>query len=757
MAQLQEVFLFQPTSVSGCQLWLDGADPNGNGSSVANGASVSTWTDKSGNGRNATAGANATFSNSGVYFNGTSYLDTTYTALPTIESIFIVYNLSSSPGYYTNLIGPSASGGRAISLSDAAPYFLTWDRWGSAVFGAGASVSGITFNTRTLTTGLYNGTGSISLNGSNQSSGSAGSFSGSGTVTRIGRGPLTAGGIIGFLFEVIIFNTFVSTSQRQQIEGYLAWKWGLQGNLPATHPYKNYRPIANNPVPTNIPLMPIITQNTSVFNPASISGCQLWLDAADPTSFSLNASVISQWRDKSGNGRTATTAGAPVLQQKAINGLPSIYYDGIAGGSFTGSISITTTSIFAFAVFISNMTGSSEGMRILSFSGSGTADWNSSSTAIMFLYDTNRIQTWRNSSTTTNLTCPAQGSTILTTTYYNGSIAYNSLFGGASSSAIGSSGSFNITNYNMTFGNINMKGFLGEVIVYNSVLSTAQLQQIEGYLAWKWGVTSSLPSNHPYRLTPFFPIVSPLMTTTGSVNMWLPTSISGCQLWLDVADRSSFTLSGSTLTSWSDKSGTSKTITINSAPTYSATGFNTSYPTFSFTTSNLLTTTLSSAIGMGDCMFVAVIRNTGVAGQNDVLSVGQPAGTTEMAMGWNNGETLYKFYQYANGEGKNTSAGNNANIILIGTRLSSLMSCFVNGNPPSSTGTNSVNNTNTTIYIGGGGTSFTYSGEICEIILYVGTTTTTQRQQVEGYLAWKWGLVSSLPANHPYKKWPPSP
>jgi len=29
---------------------------------------------------------------------------------------------------------------------------------------------------------------------------------------------------------------------RYQAEGYLAWKWGLQGNLPATHPYKNSAP-----------------------------------------------------------------------------------------------------------------------------------------------------------------------------------------------------------------------------------------------------------------------------------------------------------------------------------------------------------------------------------------------------------------------------------------------------------------------------------------------------------------------------------
>jgi hypothetical protein len=38
-------------------------------------------------------------------------------------------------------------------------------------------------------------------------------------------------------YEVLFFNTDVTGDQRQQIEGYLAWKWGLQGSLPLNHPY----------------------------------------------------------------------------------------------------------------------------------------------------------------------------------------------------------------------------------------------------------------------------------------------------------------------------------------------------------------------------------------------------------------------------------------------------------------------------------------------------------------------------------------
>jgi hypothetical protein len=31
----------------------------------------------------------------------------------------------------------------------------------------------------------------------------------------------------------------------------------------------------------------------------------------------------------------------------------------------------------------------------------------------------------------------------------------------------------------------------------------------------------------------------------------------------------------------------------------------------------------------------------------------------------------------------------------------------------------------------------------------------TKQEIVEGYLAWKWGLVSKLPVGHPYKNQPP--
>lgn len=53
--------------------------------------------------------------------------------------------------------------------------------------------------------------------------------------------------LTGRFGELLLFDGDSSISNNlyiysQQAEGYLAWKWGLQGNLPSNHPYKNAAP-----------------------------------------------------------------------------------------------------------------------------------------------------------------------------------------------------------------------------------------------------------------------------------------------------------------------------------------------------------------------------------------------------------------------------------------------------------------------------------------------------------------------------------
>jgi hypothetical protein len=46
----------------------------------------------------------------------------------------------------------------------------------------------------------------------------------------------------GDIAEVVLCNNSLSATDRQKVEGYLAHKYGVQGNLPAGHPYKSAAP-----------------------------------------------------------------------------------------------------------------------------------------------------------------------------------------------------------------------------------------------------------------------------------------------------------------------------------------------------------------------------------------------------------------------------------------------------------------------------------------------------------------------------------
>jgi len=43
---------------------------------------------------------------------------------------------------------------------------------------------------------------------------------------------------------------------------------------------------------------------------------------------------------------------------------------------------------------------------------------------------------------------------------------------------------------------------IGELLIVQYALTTDERQKVEGYLAHKWGLESSLPGSHPYYASP---------------------------------------------------------------------------------------------------------------------------------------------------------------------------------------------------------------------------------------------------------------
>jgi hypothetical protein len=82
------------------------------------------------------------------------------------------------------------------------------------------------------------------VNGNVRSSWSAAAYSGTTPALTLYIGGSSGGNYDTNTFaEIIHYNVALTSAQRQQVEGYLAWKWGLQNTLPSSHPYRYYSTI----------------------------------------------------------------------------------------------------------------------------------------------------------------------------------------------------------------------------------------------------------------------------------------------------------------------------------------------------------------------------------------------------------------------------------------------------------------------------------------------------------------------------------
>ena len=234
---------YNPTQIPGLQMWLDGSDPNGTGTQPSVGTAVNTWADKSGNGRNGIASNSPVFAaGGGILFNGINQAyNTTYTATPSVETVFVVFKINKNSGIQVPIGNNGVTGNRCLdfsanSLSSLTRYFIN-----NVAVGA----TNILTNKQYLYNYSYSSGGNtkLYLNGTeNGAENNSAAFSGAGGFTVIGYYPYDNSYIGGIIHEVIIYNTVLTSQQRQNVEGYLAWKWGLGTSLQNTHPYYSIAP-----------------------------------------------------------------------------------------------------------------------------------------------------------------------------------------------------------------------------------------------------------------------------------------------------------------------------------------------------------------------------------------------------------------------------------------------------------------------------------------------------------------------------------
>ena len=563
--QVKNTSFFKPSDIAGCAMWLDGKDPAGTGTAPANGSTVSTWTDKSRNGINLTAVGTPTYtsSNSSVYLNGSSYLQNTNFNFSNY-TLFIVSNQASGVGpLYTNTSGTDVTGFFPIY---GANYYLvqsdtTWLNTTTPFVNGTTYIYSIQFDS---SINVWS-TGSISpvITGT------------PGTITRnmfiLGRRVIYSDTMTGNIFEVIQYNTGLSQYTRQGIEGYLAWKWGLNRSLPPTHPYYTVQSYA-----TTLYYPKSITKitSTNITHPLAIAGLSLWLDGQDITGTGSSyptGSTVTTWTDKSGNQRNATASSGGVSYTMTFGIYPGLVFTN--SQYLLGNISITGNTLSIFSMFSLANQGTGGSGRLIGLAATGQNDYNSGSYMGLLRQSSTLFGPYRNGTFTGN-TVSYDTPTIMEA-WYDGTNQFSIINGGLTPLSNAFSGNFSISSYavanNTNLGDIPngpLYGSIGEVIVYNISPTQSQRQLIEGYLAWKWGRQASLAAGHPYQtVVPMYPpYVNPVVRSIVNRPL-IPIIREGLIYHLDAGNITSYSGSGST---WTDLTGSGITMTLYGSPTYSS-------------------------------------------------------------------------------------------------------------------------------------------------------------------------------------------
>jgi len=247
---------------------------------------------------------------------------------------------------------------------------------------------------------------------------------------------------------------------------------------------------------------------------------------------------------------------------------------------------------------------------------------------------------------------------------------------------------------------------------------------------------------------------------------WTPTALgSALALWLDAEDAASITLNGSTVSQWRDKSGNNRhasQATAANQPTYSATGLN-GKPTLTFDgSSDNLQATIPSLANQNNISFFGVTQIL-TRRYSVFLGSGMNGGTTGIRWGlFGQGNFTPDGIGWA-GPGSDVALGSGSAVPIstpyqaVYTKTPTQWQILFNGSTISTVNDTSFPTGTYSLTIGAEKEGSYQSNALAsEIIIIGGILSTIDRQRLEGYLAWKWGLEANLPANHPFRNTPPT-
>ena len=233
---------FKPTDIGGCALWLDGADSSS--IILATGSNVSTWIDKSSLANNF-SNSSGTFSTKTTTPGGYPSIFVNGGQMTSISNNATTGNSSRSIFMITQTVGGVSRFGTGSHGGATPPNTYGYDLnvgggtlWCPYVYNA----SDITFSSPNSNmyclfsdynsaTSTLRGIVNFTLTASNSTT-----LNTTATPWYLGLRPDGFGSVSAYVCEIIQYNLILTTAQRQQLEGYLAQKWGMQANLPTGSP-----------------------------------------------------------------------------------------------------------------------------------------------------------------------------------------------------------------------------------------------------------------------------------------------------------------------------------------------------------------------------------------------------------------------------------------------------------------------------------------------------------------------------------------
>jgi hypothetical protein len=478
---------------------------------------------------------------------------------------------------------------------------------------------------------------------------------------------------------------------------------------------------------------------------------ELWLDASDTDTITEAAGAVSQWNDKSGNDCHAVQASSisqPITNSRTLNGLNVLDFDGSNDDmSMVAGPQPDSAQTIMIAVVDLDSPLKAEGQRLLNFQVGASSRWS-------LRLEDELLAQYTNAASFTGPEIAITSGARLISGYRDGTTVGVSVNGGVpvtdTSGGNATVDTWKVGSYDSA--NDFLDGGFAEVVVLKSY-TLETLQKLEGYLAWKWGIQTSLPLDHPYRFNG---------TLFGyALTYWTPADIT-TEAWYDAVDSSTITESGGEVSQWDDKSGNGNHMeqgTGSKQPLTNSTNIN-GLNTISFDkTSSQLMETSSNPFGgsVVDAHVFQVFKtaSTLVTGTNFSLTGSSNGGNKWQALVWDDTNCYFDTGGISppNRLQTNSWATTSEEIMgsFYGSDTEEVQEIWKNGTLSASDATGHTVSTVGNMQIAVQGTINHQTFELAEMVVVNGTMTTSDRQKMEGYLAWKWGLVTKLPSDHPYR------